>query len=270
MSNDLTEATVHVGARLGALVARLSSTLASRALGMHGFVTSRARGLHHAVDVALAAAAHELRTPLAVVRAEAQLLARETGANARLTNITRQVDRLTHLVEQLLEAARVPFGPAPSAWELVDLRQLLRAVVRRFERSPRRHVFRMSAGCAAAWIRGDPQRIALALANVIDNAVRFSPKGGVVDVALRVSGREARVSVRDQGIGIPLRRQGRVFEPLYRPHAGTDHDHGGIGLGLALTRRIVTDHGGAVSFTSTAGRGSTFALSLPVVDRGAP
>jgi signal transduction histidine kinase len=174
------------------------------------------------------------------------------------------VDRLTHLVQQLLEAARLPFGSAPTAIAVIDLRELVSAVVRRCGRSTRVHRVRLSTSARRpVWVRVDPERVALALANLIDNGVRFSPAGGVVDVSLRVSRSEALVSVRDQGVGIPLDRQGRLFEALYRAHAGTPEDHGGIGIGLAITRQIVTGHGGAVWFRSAAGIGSTFAFSLP-------
>ena len=145
------------------------------------------------LDEVLSAAAHEPRTPLAVVRAEAQLLLRERGAEPRLANITRQVDRLTHLVEQLLEAARLPFGSAPAIIEVVELRQLVATVVRRFERSARNHQFRLSSGHVPACVCADRQRLALALSNLIDNAVRYSPNGGVVEVSLSVERGEALV-----------------------------------------------------------------------------
>jgi two-component system, OmpR family, phosphate regulon sensor histidine kinase PhoR len=249
------------------VVLHLSSRAAFGTLSrMHGFLAAQRRGLHGVLDDVLSAAAHEFKTPLAVVRAEAQLLLRERGTDARLANITRQVDRLTHLVQQLLEAARLPFGSAPTASAVIDLRELVSAVVRRFERSTRAHELRVSARARApVWVRADPERVALALANLIDNGVRFSPDGGVVEVSLRVSRGEALVSVRDQGVGIAPDRQGRLFEALYRAHAGTPEDHGGIGIGLAITREIVTGHGGSVWFRSTAGIGSTFAFSLPLL-----
>jgi signal transduction histidine kinase len=252
---------------LAHLTARAALGAVSR---LHGFVAAQGRGLHGMVDEVLSAAAHEFRTPLAVVRAEAQLLLRERGTDARLANITRQVDRLTHLVQQLLEAARLPFGPAPSAVEVIDLRQLVAAVARRFERSAPNHEVRLSAqGRASIWVRADRERLALALANLVDNAIRFSPGGGVVEISLRALRGEARVAVRDEGVGIPEHRQRRLFELLYRAHAGTAHDYSGIGIGLAVTRHIVAGHGGAVRFTSAAGSGSTFEFSLPLAARGA-
>jgi two-component system, OmpR family, phosphate regulon sensor histidine kinase PhoR len=252
---------------LGGLLQVSSRAVLAAVSRMHGFVAAQGRGLHGIVDEVLSAAAHEFRTPLAVVRAEAQLLLRERGKDARLANITRQVDRLTHLVQQLLEAARLPFGSAPTALDVVDLRQVVAAVVSRFERSARIHDFRLSSSRAPVWVRADRERVALALANLIDNAVRFSPEGGVVDVSLRVARREACVSVRDEGIGIPVERQRRVFDLLYRAHAGMARDYSGIGVGLAITRRIVAEHRGSVSFRSAEGNGSTFAFSLPLTTR---
>jgi two-component system, OmpR family, phosphate regulon sensor histidine kinase PhoR len=240
-------------------------TTASRMLG---FVAAQRRGVRAIVDEVLSAAAHEFRTPLAVVRAEAELLLRERGTDPRLANITRQVDRLTHLVQQLLETARLAFGAAPTALDVLDLRQVVAAVVRRFERSARLHAFRVSSGRTRAWVRADPERIGLALANLIDNAIRFSPGGGVVHVSLRVARGKVLVSVRDEGVGIPLERQRRVFDLLYRAHAGMTHDYSGIGVGLAITRRIVAEHRGSVCFKSAEGSGSTFGFSLPLIARG--
>jgi signal transduction histidine kinase len=260
---------VHPAAWLESLLARTSRTLFAAVFRLQGFMAALGRGVHGALDRMLSAAAHEFRTPLAVVRAEAQILARERGADARLANITRQVDRLTHLVEQVLEAARLPFGAAPTVREVVELQHVVAGVVRRFERSTRNHQFRMSHRRSPIWVRADPQRIALALANVIDNAVRFSPRGGIVDVALRVMGRDAIVSVRDEGVGIPVHLQARIFDVGHRVHAATKHEYTGIGIGLALTRRILAEHGGAVSFKSTAGHGSTFTVSLPLVSGSA-
>src|SRR5919206_5291736 len=148
MRNPINEASARGRTWLDGLLQITFRTVLPAASRVHRFVAAQGRGLRGVLDDVLSAAAHELKTPLAVVRAEAQLLLRERGPDARLANITRQVDRLTHLVEQLLEAARLPFGSTPTVIEVVDLRQLVAAVVRRFERSARNHELRVATSRA--------------------------------------------------------------------------------------------------------------------------
>jgi signal transduction histidine kinase len=100
--------------------------------------------------------------------------------------------------------------------------------------------------------------------NLVENAIRFSPLGGDVAIAVRRKAAEAVVSVRDHGVGIPTERQDRVFERFYRAHVGTSQDYGGLGLGLDVSREIVARHGGRIWFESEPGQGSTFSFSLPL------
>jgi signal transduction histidine kinase len=117
---------------------------------------------------------------------------------------------------------------------------------------------------------GDRDRIARVVHSLLDNAVRFSPRGGAIEVRVERGELEARVSVADHGLGIPLDRQARIFERYYRAHAGTPEDYGGLGLSLDLSREIVTRHGGRIWFESTPGEGSTFHFSLPAAGEPRP
>jgi signal transduction histidine kinase len=99
---------------------------------------------------------------------------------------------------------------------------------------------------------------------LLDNAVRFSPAGGPILVAVEANGGEATVSVADRGVGIPPERQPQIFERYYRAHAGTAHDYGGLGLGLEMSRQMVERHGGRMWFESAPGAGSTFHFGLPL------
>jgi signal transduction histidine kinase len=110
----------------------------------------------------------------------------------------------------------------------------------------------------------DRDRIARVLANLLENAVRFSPAGGEVRVRIESLDGQAIVSVVDRGIGIPPERQGEVFRRYYRAHAGTEHDYGGLGLGLEVSRAVVERHGGRMWFESAPGAGSTFHFGLPL------
>lgn len=215
-------------------------------------------------DEFLATAAHELKTPLAVVKAYAQLVQRRAPAEApALTVVQRQVDRMTRLVQHLLDASRLRLDPGESAREPFDLARLAAEVVDRLRASDGSHAFQLVAEGPVP-VEGDRDRIARVIRSLLDNAVRFSPGGGAVEARVVLAEGVARVSVSDQGVGIPLERQSRIFERYYRAHAGTPEDYGGLGLSLDLSREIVTRHGGKIWFESRPGNGSTFHFSLPV------
>jgi two-component system phosphate regulon sensor histidine kinase PhoR len=213
-------------------------------------------------------AAHEFKTPLAAVKAQAQLMRRRgQGDPAGLDAIVRQIDRLTRLVHQLLEVARFRLGRTELRRERFDLTALLgesvdgmrpRVVGRRLLASP----------TEPAPVIADRDRIGQVITNLLENAVRFSPGGGDVEAALSRCDGEAVVSVRDHGLGIPPERQGRIFERYFRAHAGTPQDYGGLGVGLDVAREIVARHGGKIWFESEPGAGSTFSFSLPLAPEG--
>ncbi len=229
---------------------------------------SAAHHLEAMRDEFLATAAHELKTPLAVVKAYAQLVQRRAPAEApALTVVQRQVDRMTRLVQHLLDASRLRLDLGDGAPERFDLARLTAEVVERLRSADGAHTFRCVAPGPVP-VEGDRDRIARVVQSLLDNAVRFSPGGGAVEARVLVDGREARVSVADHGVGIPVERQGRIFERYYRAHAGTPEDYGGLGLSLDLSREIVTRHGGRIWFESTPGQGSTFHFSLPAAPEG--
>lgn len=210
----------------------------------------------------LASAAHELKTPLAVVKAYAQLMhKRAQGDPAALSAISRQVDRLHRIVQQLLEAARFRVGGGELRRERFDLGELAEEVVRSVHGAHGRVVV---ARAQRAAVEADRDRIAQVVAALVENALRFSPGGAGVQASITRGEREAVVAVRDHGVGIPPERQGRIFERFYRAHAGTPEDLGGLGLGLDVSREIVARHGGRIWFESEPGAGSTFSFSLPL------
>jgi signal transduction histidine kinase len=210
----------------------------------------------------LATAAHELKTPLAVVKAYAQLMMRRAQGDAPgLVAITRQVDRLNRIIHQLLDVSRLRFGAGGLSRERFDLGQLAEEVAAGMPGAGGRIVVAREPGAA---VEADRAWIAQVVANLLENALRFSPGGGRVEASVSRRDAEAVLSVRDHGVGIPPERQARVFERYYRAHSGTAHDYGGLGLGLDVSREIVLRHGGRIWFESEAGRGSTFSFSLPI------
>jgi two-component system phosphate regulon sensor histidine kinase PhoR len=224
---------------------------------------SAARRLEAMRDEFLATAAHELKTPLAVVKAYAQLVERRAPAEApALAVVERQVDRMTRLVQHLLDASRLRLDPGAGTRVRFELSALVAEVLEEVRRNSAARELQLRAP-APAVVQGDRERIARVLRSLLDNAVRFSPRGGPVVASVEAEPGAVVVSVADQGLGIPADRQGRIFERYYRAHAGTAEDYGGLGLSLEMARDIVTRHGGRIWFESTPGRGSTFHFSLP-------
>jgi PAS domain S-box-containing protein len=231
-----------------------------------------ARRLDEVRDEFLATAAHELKTPLAVVKAYAQLMARrEAGDPHALAVIQRQVDRLTRLVQHLLDTTRLGLEGEARRAEAFDLGSLAAEALDGVRPTAPSHELRLAVAGPAPVV-ADRDRISRVLASLLENAVRFSPGGGAVEVDVAAQDGEATVSVRDHGVGIPAERQAQVFERYYRAHAGTRHDYGGLGLGLETSREIVRRHGGRMWFESEPGAGSTFHFTLPLAaaEEGAP
>jgi signal transduction histidine kinase len=222
------------------------------------------RRFEQAREEFLATAAHELKTPLAVVKAYAQLMKRRgQGDPSALLVIERQTDRLARIVQQLLEVSRFRSGVGVELRrERFDLGEVASDVAERM-RAVTVDAVRVDRSVAVP-VLADPDRIAQVMLNLLENAIRFSPLGGEVEIAVRRKDGDAVVSVRDHGVGIPAERQDRIFERFYRAHAGTSQDYGGLGLGLDVSREIVARHGGRIWFESEQGEGSTFSFSLPL------
>jgi len=231
---------------------------------------SEAHRLAQTREELLATAAHELKTPLSVIKAHAQLLLRRADPEPGLQVIVRQVDRLTRLVQQILDASRLRLDNVELRWEQVDLAEVAAVVVTDMGPRPGGHSVAFE-GRGGAWVRADRDRITRVITALVDNALRFSPADSPVEVRVGVRGGETIFSVLDHGVGIPPERQDRVFERYYRAHAGTPDDRGGLGVGLDTCREIVARHGGRMWFQSEPGTGSTFLFALPLspTERGA-
>ena len=216
-------------------------------------------------------AAHELKTPVTIMKGYAQALLRSgaTGGTAQakmLKAIDRGADRIERIINDLLDISKMQAGRLELASERIDLAQLVGGVTGRMALTTTKHRIRL-AEAQPVFVRGDPDRLEQVVAHLLDNAIRYSPRGGDVDVAVTAHGDEAIVSVRDQGVGIPAGKQARIFQPFYRAHARTPFDYGGMGVGLHISQEIVQRHGGRIRFTSEEGRGSEFQFSLPLADR---
>jgi len=219
----------------------------------------------------LSIASHELRTPLTSLLGYAHLLprvaAQGTDALTPLAErITQQAQRLNRLIGQLLDVSRLERGQFALERTPLDLAALVGQVVDGFQAraelaSPQRVM--LHGADTPVWVLGDGPRLEQALLNLLSNAVKYSLPDGPVSVTLAVADGQAVLAVTDQGIGIPVEAQARLFEPFYRaPNAGAGTS--GFGLGLYIVHEIVTRHGGQVVVDSTEGQGTTVRLVLPL------
>jgi PAS domain S-box-containing protein len=219
-------------------------------------------------DEFLSIASHELKTPLTSLSLRLQAFGRLTPEDAArrmgadLDVMRRQLVRLNALVNELLDVARISTGRLLLDPEEVDLQAVVREVVGRFHEEAERSGTPLEVH-AEAPVRGryDRLRLEQVLTNLLSNALKYGP-GKPVRVGLGAEGGWARITVRDEGIGIAPEAAARIFEKFER--AVSERNYGGLGLGLFVTRQIVTAMGGKVGVHSRPGEGATFTLELPL------
>ena len=226
--------------------------------------------LAHTLDAQrqfVADAAHELRTPLTAVRLQAEIAQRATDEVERagtLGELRAGLLRASHLVEQLLAMARLDAAPATGPVETVDLLDVAKRVVAEF--APIADDRRLDLGLlpsSSATVAGDPGELRTLLGNLVDNALRYTPAGGQVDVQVQPAENEAVLTVSDTGPGIPATEQARVFDRFYR---GADAIAPGSGLGLAIVQRIADRHRASIRLEDAEpGRGLRVIVRLPQV-----
>jgi PAS domain S-box-containing protein len=217
-------------------------------------------------DEFISVAAHELRTPLTALRLKLDGVARLAGATDkrladRLAATNRQVERLTGLVERMLDISRIVVGRLVLARSRVDLGEVAREVIDDY-RVQASHVRCELELAVSGDVTGvlDRDRMAQVITNLVSNAIKYAP-GRPVDVAVRGDDERIRLTVTDRGIGIPASDLGRIFDRFQR--AAPVANYAGLGLGLHIARHIVEAHGGTISVTSQPGEGSTFTVDLP-------
>ena len=211
---------------------------------------------------------HELKTPIGAVAALADSLNGETETEVvwRLAErIVTESHRMSRIVDDLLDLSRVEFG-GTEEWTDIDLATVLVEVVSTNQHAAKRQGLGLSlTGSAELLVRGDRSQLVSVFSNLVDNAIKYSEIGGVVNVSSTIKGDEIMVSVTDHGIGIAERDQKRIFERFYRVDKARSRATGGTGLGLSIVRHIVLEHGGAIDIRSEEGVGSTFTVRLPRV-----
>jgi PAS domain S-box-containing protein len=221
----------------------------------------------------IATVSHELRTPLAAIYGSAQTLLREDveleepDKKRLLDVIAHESERLSRIADEILFANKLDSGQLALGHNGIDLRALARDVVEEMRAcfAAREDIsFELRVPDALDSVAGDPDRLRQVLINLIDNAVKYSPEGGRVQVAVEARDGGVRIAVRDEGIGIAQLEQRRIFGKFYRVDPGLARGVGGTGLGLYICRELVRRMEGRLSVSSEEGKGSTFAVDLPV------
>jgi heavy metal sensor kinase len=214
-------------------------------------------------------AAHELRTPIAVLRNEAEVALRSPRQpeqyRAILEDQLEELERLSRLAERLLFLCREDAGLVPIARQPVNLREVVEDVAEHMRVvAEERGVTLQAEGVAPCSIQGDEDQLRRLLFNLVDNAIKFTPEWGTVRIETTRGDAEARIVVTDSGIGIPPEHLPHVFQRFYRVDPARGADIGGTGLGLAISRSIAEAHGGSIAIESTVGVGTRVILTLPV------
>ena len=226
---------------------------------------------HRQKDAFMAMLAHELRNPLAPMRTALEVLRRRPDDPAYVNRIRetldRQVRNLSHLVDDLLDVARLTQGKVNPQFERVDMARLVRYNCQAYETlAEASHV---ALDCITpdvpVWVLGDPTRLDQILDNLLENALKFTPAGGRVRMSVEIDGRAAVVAVRDTGAGIQPDLLPHLFNTFTQGEQTLDRSRGGLGLGLSIVRGLVELHGGAVEAHSDGpGNGAEFIVRLPI------
>jgi signal transduction histidine kinase len=223
-----------------------------------------------AKDEFLAMLSHELRNPLAALTAAAHVLklsdpARDAAIKARSV-VERQTKHMARLIGDLLDISRVAMGKVALERERVDLADVVTKVMNTWRASGRLERHRPSLEAAPVWVDADRARIEQIFSNLLDNAVKFTPPGRQINVEVRQQGESALLRVVDEGEGVAAGATERIFDLFVQGERGLDRGAGGLGVGLALVKRLTEMHGGTVSATSAGpGQGATFTVTLPAV-----
>jgi len=214
---------------------------------------------------------HELRTPLASILGFASILRhREVPAEEQeryLGIIETEGRRLSALLNDFLDAERLEHGHLELDRRLFDMGSIVAEQVRLYEGQSEKHKLDVVVPPKPLSVHGDPNRLAQVVGNLLSNAIKYSPDGGTVHVVAEREDGLVRVSVRDEGLGIPEDLQERVFAKFFRGEAGASGIPGS-GLGLTIARSVVEAHGGRLNFESDTGKGSIFWMELPVAASG--
>lgn len=238
-------------------------------------VTAR-RKLETEKDQFLSIVSHELKTPLTTIKGLNDLARRRLTRGRsvddvlpNLETVGQQVQRMEHLIGDLLDMRRLENGVLPLSMASVNLPTLLHEACERAQATTDKHKILLDVPEAPVFVQADHRRLEQVLDNLLSNAIKYSPNGGIIELTLLHENAWAVLRVSDRGIGIPEHGRERLFERFYRGANVVASEYSGMGIGLALSRNIVERHGGTLELESTSPTGSTFRLALPLPNQAA-
>jgi signal transduction histidine kinase len=221
-------------------------------------------------DEFLATLAHELRNPLAPLRYGLDVL-RKTPDEHRVANIRATMDRqlahLVRLIDDLLDVSRVSQGKITLRKEKLQASDVVRSAVEASQPviDAARHALKIDLPAAPVWLEGDITRLSQVVGNLLNNAAKYTPEGGRIWLSVHAEGTACVIEVSDNGIGIPPEMQSRVFQLFTQVDKHLERAQGGLGIGLALVKQLVTLHGGTIKVESAgSGKGTAFTIRLPL------
>lgn len=215
-------------------------------------------------------ASHELRTPVAVMRTSAELALRKSRGEEEyretLSQILHETDKVSQLIENLLALARADSGAAQMQMQRTDIGPILARACDQSKLLAQEKGVALSRNGASdpIWIHANCDSIERLFVILLDNAVKYTPNGGRIDVKLGVENGFATAEIRDSGIGIPAEDMPHIFDRFFRADRARSREHGGAGLGLAIGKWIAEAHGGEIQAQSELANGSSFRVRIPV------
>ncbi len=216
----------------------------------------------------IAITSHELRTPLGLILGHATFLRELAGAqySEQLDIIIRNATKLKEIVENLSDVDNIQTGAARVRHQRVSLAKIAQDVILMFqdEANSRNITLKCEIGAAPYYINADEAKLSVALSNLVKNSLQFTEAGGHVTIRIEEASGHFKVSVTDDGIGIPARDLPRVFERFFQVEAHLTRRYGGMGLGLSVAKAMIELHGGRIWVESQEGMGSTFTFLLPI------
>jgi len=215
---------------------------------------------------------HELRTPVTPIKGYLQMLLKQKIGSITeeqekvLKIIQRNTDRLDHLIQDLLDISRLESGTMKFIPEQADINRLIGEIAETMRSSADLKNIKINVDLEEKIpdLIIDRDRVKQVIMNLINNAIKFSPDGSVVNIRAKKEEDEILFEVQDSGRGIPKNEQTKIFDTFYQVDSGMDRKFGGVGLGLSISRGIVLAHGGRIWAESTVGKGSTFRFTLPI------
>jgi len=227
------------------------------------------RDADHHKDEFLAMLAHELRNPLAPLRSGIELLRQGTGGDAERIHamMSRQFSHMVRLVDDLLDVSRISRGKLELHLERIDIRAAVEAAIETAKPAidANRHALGVHLPSEAIYVEADATRLAQMVSNLLNNAAKYTPSGGEIELTVGCDGGRAFVRVTDNGFGLPPEQLPHIFSMFTQIARTKDHAQGGLGIGLALVHRLAELHGGTITAASAGSdQGSTFTLELPV------